>query len=510
MSDGCVYLVGAGPGDPGLLTLRGREVLSQADVVVYDHLAPVSLLNHAPPEAERIYVGKQASAHTLSQEDIESLLVRLGREGKCVVRLKGGDPFVFGRGGEEALALVEANVAFEVVPGITAGIAAAAYAGIPVTHRELASNFGMVTGHEAPDKEGSDLDFHALADWKGTLAFYMGVKNLEAICASLMANGLDGQTPVAVIHWGTTSRQRVVTGVVQDIAAATKQADIKPPALVVVGKVVSLREKLNWFERRPLFGRRIVVTRARRQASQLATRLAQLGADVIELPTIRIEPPEDLSPLDEAARNLASFDWIVLTSVNGVDAFFAALDRVGLDSRALATNKICVIGPATAERLAQFGIRPDAQPARFVSAAIIETLAAIEDLKGRRVLCPRADVAPNDLIEDLTARGAIATEIVAYRTLPEDHDSERAAELFASGEIHWITFTSSSTVKNFFSLVRPEQLASCQARLASIGPVTSQTIREFGLQPSVEAKSHTISGLIDAILEAKRPGGKKR
>ena len=505
MTEGRVYLVGAGPGDPGLLTVRGRELLAQADVVVYDHLAAPCLLDHARPDAERIYVGKRAAAHTLGQQDINQLLIDRARGGAEVVRLKGGDPFVFGRGGEEALALVEAGIAFEAVPGVTAGVAAPAYAGIPVTHRHMASSLGLVTGHEAPEKDGSSLHWQALADWSGTLVFYMGVSNLESICRRLVAAGLDPYTPVAVIRWGTTTRQQVETGTLDTMPDVARAAGLKPPAVIVVGQVVALREKLGWFERRPLFGRRIVVTRARAQASALAAGLERLGAEVIELPTIRIAPPDDPAPLERAVRELASFDWIVFTSVNGVDAFCAALHGAGLDARALAPNRLCAIGPATAERLGRFGLRPDACPAKYTSAQIVETLVEAEDLAGKRILCPRADIAPPDLPEALSARGAVVRSVTAYRTVPEDSDANRWAEIISDGPVDWITFTSSSTVKNFFSTVPPEGLRARPARIASIGPVTSATVEEFGFAPEVEADDHTIPGLIEAILAREGP-----
>jgi uroporphyrinogen III methyltransferase/synthase len=508
MSAGRVYLVGAGPGDPGLLTLRGRQLLGRADVVVYDYLAGESLLAYAPPQAQRLYVGKQAADHTMPQDQINALLIRLAKEGQCVVRLKGGDPYVFGRGGEEALALVEAGIAFEVVPGITSGIAGPAYAGIPVTHRSLAGNFGVVTGHETPDKEGSDLDYEALARWRGTLAFYMGVKNLPAICDGLISGGLDPDTPAAVIQWGTTSRQRVVAGTVADLPRRAEEARIQPPAIILVGKVVSLRQKLNWFEGRPLFGRRIVVTRSRRQGSDLAESLADLGAEVIELPTIRIVPPEDSSPLRKAAADIGNFDWIVFTSVNAVDAFFEALHKTGQDSRALAGTKVCSIGPATSERLRDFGLRADAQPPRYTTDGIGDAIAAQAALAGARVLYPRSDIAAPKLAEDLSARGAKVTDVIAYRTVPEEHDAEHAAGLFEEGNVHWVTFTSSSTVANFLCLVPRARLAVSGARLASIGPATSRTLRQAGLTPAAEAQVHTIPGLVAAILEQeKAPGG---
>ena len=499
MSKGCVYLVGAGPGDPGLLTIRGKEVLGLADVVVYDYLVCRRLLDYAPLKAEQIYVGKQASAHTLTQDKINQLLIERARTGAKVVRLKGGDPFVFGRGGEEALALVEVGIAFEVVPGITAGIAAAAYAGIPVTDRGFTSGLIMMTGHEAEDKVDSSINWQSLAASNNTLAFYMGVRNLPLICKNLTKYGLDAQTPAALIRWGTTTRQEVLAGTVGSLPQLAKEVNFKPPALLIIGKVVSLRSKLKWFERRVLFGKRIVVTRARAQASRLSSRLEQLGAEVIELPTIRIQPAEDPLALQQAIAELASFDWIIFTSVNAVDAFFGALGKSGLDARGLVANRVCAIGSATAGRLKQFGIQPDAQPERYTTKNIVETLSSRQKLGGRRILCPRPDIAPKDLPEALTAEGATVKEVIAYRTVPDNTNAEQVLELLNEGQIDWITFTSSSTVKNFFAMVKPESLGE-SVRLASIGPATSATIREFGLSASVQGEEHTIEGLIEAII----------
>jgi uroporphyrinogen III methyltransferase / synthase len=505
MSDGCVYLVGAGPGDPGLMTIRGRDLLNRADAVVYDNLAARRLLAEAPPHAEMIYVGKQAADHTLKQHEINALLVRLGLEGKQVVRLKGGDPFVFGRGGEEALELVKAGVNFEVVPGITAGIAAPAYAGIPVTHRGVTSAIALITGHETPDKDESDLDYAALAVWPGTLGFYMGVKNLPKIATSLIEHGKDPATPAALVRWGTTTRQETVTGTLETITEVATKAGIKPPALIIVGHVVALREDISWFENRPLFGKRIVVTRARLQASRVTQQLGELGAEVIELPAIRIEPPVDTATLDATAGDVASFDWVIFTSANGVDAFFGALERRGLDSRALSGVQLCVIGPGTARRLGQFGLRPDAQPETYKASEISQTLANIEDISGKKILCPRADIAPKDLVVDLEALGAEVTDLAAYRTVGETPDPELLEELFADGGPDWITFTSSSTVTNFVDAVGIDRLRGSSASLASIGPVTSATMRNLELEPNVQAEAHTIPGLVEAILQAQPP-----
>ena len=501
MSRGRVYLVGAGPGDPGLLTLRGREVLGLADVVVYDALISPRLLNYTPQWCERIYVGKRSSAHTLSQDEINRLLVEKAGDGATVVRLKGGDPFVFGRGGEEALALVEAGIEFEVVPGVTAAVAGAAYAGIPVTHRHVASAVGFVTGHEAEDKPDSALDWDALARWKGTLVFYMGVSNLPVITRNLVGHGRGPDTPAAVIHWGTTARQRVVTGTLSTLPELVAAAGLGAPALILVGEVVTLRESLNWFERRPLFGRRIVVTRARAQASDLAARLEALGAETIEAPAIRIEKPEDPAPLAAAVRDLAAIDWIVFTSVNGVDAFFEALAAAGLDTRALAGRRVAAIGPATTAQLAHFGLRADLQPETFTGAAVAEALAAVQNLSEVRILLPRADIAPKELADTLSARGAIVREVVAYRTVPDLANREAIGEMLAGGEIDWLTFTSSSTVKNFIGAVGADGVRASRAKIASIGPTTSATLRDLGFAPTLEAASHTIPGMIDAIVK---------
>ena len=502
MSDGCVYLVGAGPGDPGLITVRGHQLLSRAEVIVYDYLASPELLACGPADAERIYVGKKAGAHTLRQEEINELLVDSARRGATVVRLKGGDPYVFGRGGEEALALTDAGVEFEVVPGITAGVAAAAYAGIPVTHRTVASNVGLITGHETPDKEGSDLDFEALARWKGTLAFYMGVRNLDRIRRSLVAHGLAESTPCALIRWGTTPRQQVVTGTLADIDERVRAAGLASPALIVVGQVVALRDKLNWFERRALFGRRIVVTRARRQASELSDKLRRLGAEVIEMPTIRIAALQGPGPLREAAAQAGAYDWIVFTSANAVDGFFGALDEAGRDARALACVRLCTVGPATARQLKSFGLRSDVQPATYAGSEVADTLAGVEDLTGAKILCPRSDIAPPDLIDSLAARGADVREVVAYRTVADDRGAETVRDLLGGNEIDWITFTSSSTVRNFLQAVGDQALSGASAALASIGPSTSATLVESGFQPTLQAPSHTIDGLVEALCRA--------
>jgi len=502
VNPGRVYLVGAGPGDPGLVTLRSLECLRAADVVVYDHLVSERLLDEVPAGAERIYVGKQAGRHTLSQDEINALLVERARAGRTVVRLKGGDPFVFGRGGEEALALADAGIPFEVVPGVTAGVAAAAYAGIPVTHRGLASAVAFITGHETDGKDASALDWNSLALWKGTLVFYMGVANLASICENLMAHGLAANTPAAVVRWGTTPRQRVVAGTVQTLAERAREADFAPPAVIVIGEVTLLRNRLAWFEQRPLFGRRIVVTRARSQASALAGRLEALGAMVVESPAIRIEPPDDPAPLRRAIAEREAFDWIIFTSANGVEAFFSALADAGLDARSLAGRRIAAMGSATAERLAAFGVRADLVPATFTTEGLVESLAAQANLKGAHILCPRADIAPKELVERLAAGGANVTELTAYRTVANNEEAEAVAAMLDRDEVDWLTFTSSSTVKNFFAAIPADAVRASRARSASIGPSTSASLRAVGIEPAAEAHPHTIDGLVAAIVAA--------
>jgi uroporphyrinogen III methyltransferase/synthase len=514
MKAGRVYLVGAGPGDPGLITVRGLKLLQQAGSIVYDHLASPALLRNVRADAELIYVGKQAGLHALSQDKINQLLIDRASAGLDVVRLKGGDPFVFGRGGEEALALVQAGIAFEVVPGVTASIAAAAYAGIAVTHRGLASCFGIATGHETPDKDEPVLDFPALSAWGGTLAFYMGVANLDYICAKLIQAGTPANTPAAIISWGTTSRQKVVSATLADLPAHARAQRIAPPAVIIVGAVVALREKLNWFEARPLVGRQIVVTRSRQQASQLTSALEDLGAEVIESPAIKILPVEDTAALRQSlsAIGAGKFDWIIFTSTNGVDAAFDQIGKIGLDARIFAGAKVAAIGPATAEALLSRGIRADAQGGQFTSLALVQAIARAEgtgdvSLAGRKILCLRSDIAPKDIIADLASRGAAVTDVVAYQTQACTANIAELAEQIRRGEIHWITFTSSSTVENFAKNLAACQLAESlpallgKVRLASIGPTTSAALRKLSLTVAAEAKTFTIPGLVQAILE---------
>ena len=502
ITNSCVYLVGAGPGDPGLITVRGRQLIQQADVIVYDYLVSPQLLKLARDGAELIYVGKQADRHSLPQEKINQLLIDKAKEAKSVVRLKGGDPFVFGRGAEEALELVQAGIKFEIVPGITAAIAACAYAGIPVTHRDFASDLALITGHESAARTGpSQIDWPALGKWKGTLAFYMGVKNLPFICEKLRDHSLSPDTPAALIRYGTTPNQRVLVGTVTTLPNLAIKHNFTPPSIIVIGKAVTLRDRLNWFEKRPLFGKRIVVTRSRAQASELVVRLNELGADVLEFPTIRIAPAEDIQPLRNAINKLDQYNWIIFTSLNGVNSFFQVLSDQNRDARSFSSAKVCAIGPATCERLKAFGIIADRVPPRFVAESIIETLSEADDLKEKRILLPRADIARADLPETLKKLGAIVDQVSAYRTVVEDGPKDDIIQAIDHDSIDWITFTSSSTVRNFFKQIDPDLLSEKKLRLASIGPITSATIKETGLIVDVEAQEYTIPGLINAICK---------
>jgi uroporphyrinogen III methyltransferase / synthase len=495
-----VYLVGAGPGDPGLITVKGRECIAAADVVIYDYLASPALLKHARPDAELIYVGKKGGDHTLPQDEINRLIVAKAAERGVVTRLKGGDPYVFGRGGEEAEVLVEAGIPFEIVPGVTSAVAAPAYAGIPLSHRRLTSTIAFVTGHEDPGKETSGIDWSALARGIGTLVFFMGVKNLPTIVSELVARGRAPETPVALVRWGTTPEQVTVSGTLSDIVARVRTAGLKPPAIIVVGEVVGLRERLRWFEDRPLFGRRIVVTRSRDQASELVRALSDLGADCLECPTIRVTSPADFGPLDRAIDRLQDYDWIVFTSVNGVAGFFERLFARGRDVRSLGHLNTAAIGPVTAARLKSFGLASDLVPETFQAEAVVEAFRR-QELRGRQVLLPRAQEARPILPEQLTTLGASVHEVAVYRTVPDGTDAGALMDRVAEKPVDLLTFTSSSTVRNFKALLNAEdwtRLAGTPA--ACIGPITAETARELGFDVRVTAECYTIPGLCRAIL----------
>ena len=500
---GKVYLVGAGPGDPELITVRGVECIQRADVVVYDYLANPALLRHARTDAELIYVGKSAGKHTLTQEEINALLVARARAGKTVTRLKGGDPFVFGRGSEEAEELVKAGIEFAIVPGISSSVAAAAYAGIPVTHRAVATAFMVITGHEDPTKGETQVDWAGVAKFSGTRVILMGVERIASIASELIKQGASPELPVAMIRWGTTGQQRTITGTLATIAAVAARAEFKPPAVTIIGDVVRLRDTLNWFEQRPLFGKRIVVTRSREQASDLVRQLTELGADVIEIPTIAIRPPQSLAPLHEAIQSIGTYDWLVFTSPNGVEAFFREYFKKHNDIRDLGGLKIAVVGATTGQKVAEQHLAVDLQPAEFTGEALLETFHKEIDCENLKFLLPRADLADERLARGLEDLGGIVDDLDAYQTVPdtEDRNGQRARLLAEGADI--VTFTSSSTVNSFCALVDVPALLKQHPsmRLISIGPQTTAAVEAHGLVVAAEATEHSIPGLVDRLRE---------
>jgi uroporphyrinogen III methyltransferase/synthase len=497
-----VYLVGAGPGDPGLITLKGLECIQASDVIIYDFLASPALLKHVPDHAEVIYVGKKGGDHTLSQEEINELIAEKAKRGLTVTRLKGGDPFIFGRGGEEAEILARENIPFEVVPGVTSAIAAPAYAGIPLTHRKFTSTVAFVTGHEDPLKTESSIDWESLARGIGTIVFLMGVKNLPHIVAKLVENNMPPDMPAALVRWGTTPGQFTVTGTLENIVERVEQAGLKSPAIIVVGKVVNLRDTLKWFEDKPLLGKRIVVTRAREQASDLVRLLFDAGAECLECPTIKIEPPDDWSRLDEVIDRLASYDWLVFTSVNGVNFFFDRLFEMGKDVRVLSRLKTAVIGPATQKRLFDFGVRSDIVPESYRAESVVEAFAN-EKLTGKKILLPRAKEARPVLPVELRKMGADVDEISVYYTQMVSENAEILRQHLEAGTVDLITFTSSSTVRNFKSLLPPEKFEELiqTVKVASIGPITTETAESLGFEVHITAETYTIPGLFSAVLQ---------
>ena len=492
---GKVFLVGAGPGDPGLLTLKAARLLESAEVVVLDALVSPEIKALLNPAAEIIYAGKRASNHAMTQDAINALLVDLGRSGKRVVRLKGGDPFVFGRGGEEAESLRQAGVAFEIVPGISSAIAAPAYAGIPVTHRSLATSFTVVTGHESDSSSG--VDWPSVSKIPGTVIFLMGLSQLENITAHLIENGRPPRTPVAVVSRGTTPRQRSVSGTLDTISQIVREAAIEPPALIVVGEVAALRDSLSWFETKPLFGKRVVVTRARAQASDLARILAEAGAEVLEYPTIEIAAPSSFDSLDRCIATLGTCDWIVFSSTNGVDSFFDRLLQSHKDARMLSGLHVAAVGNSTAERLAARGIRADIVPERFQSSALLPLLP--EDLSGMRFAIVRAASGNDEFLDALRARGANVDLVVAYETRAVDSHGE-LGKLITEGKVDAVTFTSGSTVDNFFEQLNGTAAAS-HLVYASIGPVTSAALRKHQHEPTIESSSADVSALAQALCD---------
>jgi uroporphyrinogen III methyltransferase/synthase len=493
---GICYLVGAGPGDLGLVTLRAKELIERADVLVYDALSSPELLQWTKAGCEKIHVGKRAKDHTLPQDQINSLIVAKTKEGKSVVRLKGGDPMIFGRGGEEAAELAAAGVPFEIVPGISSTIAGPAYAGIPVTHRDHNTQLTIFTGHEDPTKGFSSVDYAQLAKAPGTKVFVMGVARLREIAASFIENGAAPETPIALTQWATTGAQKTIVGTLATIADIAESSNFGSPAVAVVGSVVNERDKINWFEKRPLFGKRIVVTRTREQAGELSKALGDLGADVIELPTIRIEHPEDKQGFAELVTHAHEYDWLVFTSPNGVERFFDAFFATYPDARSLGNPRIAAIGNGTAKKIREYRFTVDLIPEKFVAEGLIDAFKK-ESIENLTMLWVKAAESRDVIYDGLTKLGAIVDECIAYRTVPETADPTGAKARLAEQGADLITFTSASTVDHFFDLGLdwPE---GCTA--ASIGPVTSAALRKHGQPPAFEANPHDIPGLVAAIV----------
>ena len=500
---GKVYLVGAGPGDYKLLTLKGLECVQKADVIVYDRLANENYLKEAKPNCEFIYVGKASSNHTLPQEDINRVIADKAKEGKIVTRLKGGDPYVFGRGGEEGELLREEGIEFEVVPGITSAIGGLCYAGIPITHRDYASSFHVITGHlREDDKENPEINWNALANTNGTLVFLMGVANLQKISSNLIKEGKSKDTPVALISWATRYNQRVVISTLENVYETAIKEGVKPPTLIVVGEVVGLRDKLNFFENKPLFSKRVIVTRSRTQSSSLVEKISDLGGNPIEIPTIKIDKIENNIERENEINNIKDYTYLVLTSKNGVDIFFDKLDEMGLDSRALANLKVCAIGSATAKEIKNRGIKADIVPEKFVAEYLFEELKPM--LKSTdRVLMPRAKNA-RDYLVDKIGEICKVKEIHTYETVVDSTRKDEVLELLDQDNADYITFASSSTVKNFVEIIGEENIDKLNnIKVISIGPITTQTIKELGLNLYKEAEVSTIDGMISTIIEDK-------
>ncbi len=501
MNRGKVYLVGAGPGDPKLMTLKGKECLESADVIFYDSLINSDILDFAKPSSEKIFVGKKGEG-SFRQEEINAQVIQKAMEGKTVVRLKGGDPFIFGRGGEEAEALVEEGLPFEVVPGVTSAIAVPAYAGIPLTHRGLSSSVAFITAHEDPSKVESSIDWSKISTGIGTLVFFMGLGNLETIVSQLIRNGRSPETPVALIRWGTRFDQKSVVGTLKDIGRKSKESQLEPPVLILVGEVIHLREKLNWFEKRPLFGKKILITRSKEQSRDFSDLLFYYGAEPVIFPTISLIPPESWEEMDRAIASLEKYDWIIFSSVNGVHFFMNRLKALGKDSRALHRIKICAVGSSTAEDLLKYGIQVDLVPGSFQGESVVEAFRQM-DVQGRSFLIPRAKEAREILPESLKKMGAKVDLVTAYQNVKPVENVERIKKLLLENKLSVITFTSSSTVKNFLELLDSKELKASlkNTKIASIGPITSQTLREAGYQVDIQPQEHTIAALTESIVE---------
>jgi len=498
---GFVYLIGAGPGDPGLITVKGRDCLAMAQVVMYDYLANDELLRLAPQGAELIYAGKVGGEHNREQSQINDLLVEKALSGKVVARLKGGDSFIFGRGGEECEALVAAGIQFEVVPGITAAVGATCYAGIPLTHRGVTTSVAFVTGHESHGKMSSEIDWEGLSLGSGTVVFYMGIRNLPHIAENLLAHGRSPETPVALIRWGTRPEQEVLVGTLANIAEKARQASFKAPAITVVGEVVNLRETLRWFDNRPLYGRSVLVTRGADQAGEFTSKLERLGARVYGCPTISITPPASYAELDEAIRELENFHWIVFTSYNAVKHFFARLHELGLDTRALGRCRICAVGPKTAAALAPFGLRADLVPADYKAEGVVAAFAAL-DISGKRILFPKGDRAREVIPAELTRMGAQVQAPTAYANQTPGEIPAESLRALEERQVDCITFTSSSTVQNLARILGENRFLHLLdgVLVASIGPITSKSCRELGLEVHMEPAEYTLDALAEQLV----------
>ena len=503
---GKVYLVGAGPGDPGLITVRGKQLLERAEVVVYDYLASTRLLKHIPKDAELVYAGKKGGTqHTHTQEEINRMLVNFALSGRNVVRLKGGDPFIFGRGGEEVQELAAHGISFEVVPGVTSATAAATYAGIPITHRDYTASVAFVTGHEDPTKEQTNIDWSKLATGVGTLVIYMGIKNLPIIVENLIKYGRDAKTPVAIVRWASTPEQQSVVATLETIVERVQESGIKPPSLVIVGEVVKLRDTIDWFEKRPLFGKRIIVTRTREQASDLVAGLEESGAYCLEYSTINIQPTDSFEILDGELERLNEYHWIIFTSLNGVEYFFRRLYERGMDARSLRGPGIAAVGRSTAELLLKFGVKADLIPATFTAEGLAESLLD-QGVEGRNILIPRAEQGREILPETLRGAGARVTVAPVYKNVPPQGRKDALRAELETGKINMVTFTSSSTVTNFLTMVDAADQEELEClltgvKIAVIGPITAKTVTDNGLKVDVQPDTFTIPAMIQAILD---------
>ena len=502
---GIVYLVGAGPGEPDLISVKGLNVIKIANVIIYDNLIDKRLLSYAPLNCELIYVGKKASNHTLSQKQINQLLIEKAKTNKVVVRLKGGDPFIFGRGGEEALVLMDEAISFEVIPGIPAAVGASAYAGIPLTHRNIASSVAFVTGHEADNKSESSINWEHLSKSCDTIVFYMAVSNLSLIVEKLIVNGRAGDTPVAIINNGTLSKQKVIIANLNNIIDKANEYNIKPPSLILVGDVVNLRDKLNWFEKKPLSSKRIMITRNSEVNNSLSYILSNLGAEVIEFSTIQIAKIENNAVFAKVIKNIDKYDWIIFTSQNAVKIFFESIFEMEYDIRILKDTKIASIGSVTTEYLNKYYIIPDVQPIDFVSENIINAIKGKDDINNKNILIPRSSIGRESIVTELKHEGAIVDDIPIYNTELPEYSIEiinSIKQRIIDKEIDWVTFTSSSTVDNYIKLLSNEFIKDHlnKVRYASIGPITSNTMKKYGLKVDLEASTNTIQGIVEKLL----------